>query len=199
MNGKYVEPIKQVLSESALADEVAQIAICRGQHAQVDTAAAGRTRSEALPLLERSQQLDLHGQGNVRYFVETVPPSASASKPVRALRAPVKAPADVAEQSTLNQVRVQAGDVNRQKGAVMTRTVPVNRPGRQFFPGPTFPRDEHASGFGCYQGDPSNTACMAGLSPTISSSLSAATLAAVESGRPPLGPPRRWPVGRRTA
>src|SRR5262245_35027175 len=69
-NGKYIQPVEQILAEGARLNHGAQVAIGCGDEPDVDAVRRGRTDTLYLPLLDRAQQLGLHVQRQFADFVK---------------------------------------------------------------------------------------------------------------------------------
>ena len=112
-----VEAVEQVLAERALRDHVAQVAVGRRDHADVDDAAAA-VGADLLQLagLEEAQQQALHAQRHLADFVEEDRAHVGGFELARLVAIGAgEAALDVAEQLGLEQRFGQAGAVDRRE------------------------------------------------------------------------------------
>ena len=65
-----LEPVVEVLAKGAARDPVSQVAVGGGHHAHVDPSALVLAHAPDLPLLQGSQELDLHAGRDLADFVE---------------------------------------------------------------------------------------------------------------------------------
>ena len=140
-----VEPVEQVLAERALRDHVAQVAVGRGDDADVD-AAAGAIGADLLQLagLEEAQQQALHAQRHLADFVEEDRAAVGHLELARLVAIGAgEAALDVAEQLRLEQRLGQAGAVDGDEVVVLARAVGVHRPRDEFLADAALAGDEH--------------------------------------------------------
>ena len=132
------EPKIQVLAERARVDRGAQVAIGRGHHSGVDFDVALRANPPDFALLERSQELRLHGRGNLADFVQeqrAVPCHFEQTRLVS--HGTGERAAHVAEELGLQQRFGQGGAVDGYERAARARALVVDQPHDELFPGTT--------------------------------------------------------------
>ena len=125
-----VEPVEQVLAELPLVDQVAQVAVGRGDDPHVD-AARRALGADLLQLagLEEAQQQALHAQRHLADFVEEDRARCGHLELAGLVAIGAgEAALDVAEQLRLEQRFGQAGAVDGDEVVALARPVGVNRP-----------------------------------------------------------------------
>src|SRR5262249_33951304 len=126
----HVEAIEEVLAEAALVDELAQAAVGRGDDAHVDVKRLVAPYPLERTLLEKSQQLDLRGGGDLAHLVEEERSLVGLFEPPLAARdgsgegAPL-----VPEQLALQKALGQSGAVEADQGELGAGARAVDRLG----------------------------------------------------------------------
>ncbi len=138
-----VEAIEKILAERALADHVAQVAVRRGDHADIDPPARviGADLLQFAGLHESEQQ-PLHPHRHLADFVEEDRPLICELE-LSGLVAisPGEAAFDVAEQLRFEQRFGKAGAVDRDKWPVRPRALRVDGIGDELFADTAFAGD----------------------------------------------------------
>jgi hypothetical protein len=100
----HLEPVVEILPEIAAGHAVGQVAVGGSHHAHVDLAALVLADAPDLPLLQRSQELDLHARRNLADLVEQQRPAVGGLEQARPIlrRARERAPR-VAEELAFEQ------------------------------------------------------------------------------------------------
>ena len=138
-----VEPIEEVVAELAFVDHAAQVLAGGRHHADVHPADLVSADRLDLAVLERPQQLGLHGRGHVADLVEEQRASVDHLKEALAVgHRPGERTADVAEQLALQEVLIEGGAVDGSVGFGPPGGVAVNGPGDKFLAGARFAEDQ---------------------------------------------------------
>src|SRR5204862_6533136 len=67
---EHREPVKQVFTKAALADELAKVAVRGGDHANIDADFLGRANRQERLSFEHSEQLGLAIERHLAHFIE---------------------------------------------------------------------------------------------------------------------------------
>jgi len=140
-----VQPVEQVLSERALLDHVAQIAIGGRDDAHIDDAPAS-IGADLLQLtrLEKTQQQALHAKCHLAHFVQEDRSHVGRLELARlvAVRA-CEAALHVTKQFGFEQRLRQAGAVNGREDVTGAGAARVNRAGHDLLADSAFARDQN--------------------------------------------------------
>ena len=144
MDGKDVEAIEQVRSETAAGDFLFQVAVGGGNHTHVHLGRSCAPQPLELLLLQHAQELDLHvGRQLPDFIQEDRAVVRELESSLLLLHRAGERAALVPEQLALGQARWQCGAIHLHHHAVPPATEVVNRPGRQLLAGPGLTKDEH--------------------------------------------------------
>ena len=130
-----VEPIKQILTEFSLFHEALQRPVRRSDHAHVDLDCPCSTHALERPLLQNSQQFDLHSGRHITDFIQKNGAAVRLFKPPLALPGSTsEGPFLVAEQFAFKQVFWQCRTIDRHQWprAMRSRGL-MNRLGHHLF------------------------------------------------------------------
>src|SRR5690606_34770065 len=138
-----VEAVVQVAPEGALAHLVLEVAVRRGDDADVDGDGLRRADGHDLALLERAEQLDLERRRHLADLVEEEGPSAGGDE--EAVLVPDRAgegALDVAEELGFEERFGQRGAVHRDEGPGVALGEGVDVAGQDLLAGPALAGDE---------------------------------------------------------
>ena len=141
----HVEPIVQILAETARIDLVLQILVRRRHDARVHLARLAGADALELLLLQDAQHLDLEFRTHARDFVEE--DGAAVGRLETAglvLDGAGERPLDVAEQLAFQQALGQGAAVDADVGAVGAAAEAMDGAGDEFLAGAGLADDEHA-------------------------------------------------------
>src|SRR2546422_10819192 len=138
------QAIEQVRSEPTLVDELAQGLVRRGDDSNVDVDRPAAAHPLDLALLERAQDLRLHGEGHVADLVEEQRPAAGQLEPSDARADGAREGATlVAEQLGFEEPLRDGRAVHGDEGAVLARAPAVDRLRQERLTRPAFALDQH--------------------------------------------------------
>ena len=136
MDGNDAEPVVEVLPEGARLDGFLQVAVGRGDDADIQFNAFLAPHLHELPFLDHPQELGLDIQAQVADLVEEKGPVIGQfEEPVFRLQGPGERALDVTEELAFQQGLHQGGAVHRDKFLFGPRAEQVDGPGHQLFAG----------------------------------------------------------------
>src|SRR6185503_13313295 len=140
---KHAQAVEQIEPESPGLDLAAEIAIRRRDESHVDAASRRRAHRPNLPLLQHPQELRLDCRARLADLVEEERSAVGLLEQpgARAVRTGEGAPR-VAEELALEECLGHRGAVLREKRALRTRPVAMERPGTELLPRPAFAFDQ---------------------------------------------------------
>ncbi len=143
--GHHVQPVEQILAETARRHPGLDVAMGRGNHAHIDIETLRRSDRPDLPFLQHAQQLDLQRDRHIADFIEEKRALVCRLKQalVIAGRAGERA-FDVAEQLGLQQRLRNRPAIDRNERMAPPRAGVVYGPCQQLFAGARFAVNEHA-------------------------------------------------------
>ena len=140
-----VEPVVEILAEVAGADLLLQVAVGRGDDADVDLLRLALADALELALLEHPQQLDLQLGAHAGDFVEEDGAAVGGLEAAGlVLDGPGERPLDVAEQLALQQALGQRPAVDPHVGAVGPPAEAVQGAGDHLLAGAGLAHQQHA-------------------------------------------------------
>ena len=133
----------QIFAERARCDRGSKIAVGRGHDARVDLDRAFGANPADLALLQRSQELRLHGRRNFADFVEEERAVACHLEQARLVAvAPVNAPRTWPKSSDSSSVSVSAAQLMRHERAAGARALIVDHPDDELLAGAALAVDQ---------------------------------------------------------
>ena len=144
MHVKHAQPVEEVTAEPPGGHVGRQIAVRRGDQADIGLQRCCPTEPLELSLLQHTEELDLHGGGE---FADLVEKERSVGRQFKApglltVRTGEGAPL-VAKELRLQEGVGQCRAVDRDEGPVGPGTGVVNRTGDQFLPRPALSSEQH--------------------------------------------------------
>ena len=150
VNRKNIQAVVEVAAKVALGDQLWQIAIGRGHHADVDALRAIAAQAFEFLLLQHAQQFRLQLQRDVADFVQK---QACRDRPIRIGRfsgscAPVNAPRSCPKSSASSSPDGNRRAIDFHKGALATRAEIVNGARDDFLAGASLAQKQHGGAGG---------------------------------------------------
>ncbi|AUX48415.1 uncharacterized protein SOCE26_099490 [Sorangium cellulosum] len=135
-DGHDVEAIEEILAEAAVADLGAEVAVGRGDDADVDVFLVQGADAGDAPLLEHAEELHLDGGGSVADLVEEEGAAVRGGEQARLVaRGAGEGAAHVAEQLALQELGRQGAAVDGDEGPAAPLGEVVERARRQLLAG----------------------------------------------------------------
>ena len=148
-----VEAEEQVLAEDVLLNQAEQVLVGRRDDAHVDLAHAGVADHADFPVLQDTEEFDLHrGTGLADFVQEDRTALGGLEETGAGLGRAGERTSDIAEELAFQQPLGYAATVYRHEWSRGTRAGVVNRPGHQFLAGAAFAGNQHRGRRGCGPG-----------------------------------------------
>ncbi|HEY4056179.1 MAG TPA: hypothetical protein VGM39_06195 [Kofleriaceae bacterium] len=143
-DGDDVDAIVEIAAESTDAHIGREVAVGRGDHADIDAFGDIRTHASHFTFLQRAQQFDLERRGQLAYLIEEQCTSIGFLEEARFVGGcSGERAAYVAEQFGLEQRFRYGAAVDGDERFLAARTAIVNEARDELFAGSTLARDEH--------------------------------------------------------
>ena len=144
LNREDAQAIEKVLAEPASVDLFLQVAIGRGNDADIDPAGARVADAFQFLLLQNAQQLCLHRERHFSDFIEKQRAAVGQFEAARlVLQRAGKRASHVTEEFALEQVVGHGAAIHLDEGATLPRALVVSSASDEFLAHTAFSGDEH--------------------------------------------------------
>ena len=130
MFSKHMEPMVEVLAKRPCGDRRHEVAVCRGDHADIKLPRRGRAHRRDLPILQSPQQRHLQVDRRLAYLIEKQRAPVRQGKQAGPIGGGAgEGSADVAEEFALDHARRQGTETGGHERPVSSRAVGVDGAG----------------------------------------------------------------------
>ena len=144
VNRKHMEPMVEVFTKRPRGDRRHEVAVGRGDHADIERPRRGRAHRRDLPILQRPQELHLQVERRLADLVEEQRAAICHGEQAETIGGGAgEGAADVAEEFALDHAWRQCTETGGHKRPVPPRTVGVDGAGGQILAGAGLAGDEH--------------------------------------------------------
>lgn len=144
LNGHHIEAIEQIFAEGSFPNAVGQVLVGRGDEPDVNGDRAGSPDPLKFSFLQDAQQFDLHRGRTLADFIEEQCTAIGDLKTSGLhLHGLGKRASFMAKELAFQYALCRCRTIDFDEGFFSARTVLVDGPGNQLFPGAALPADEH--------------------------------------------------------